>query len=271
MSDRAFLQLLEQLLALGAVFLLDHRAARDDDVVALLVELDDLELERLAFEVARVAHRAHVDQRARQERADVLDVDGEAALDAAADAAGDDLAASSNASSRRVQVRARLAFSRDRRVSPEPSSTLSSATSTSSPTLTSISPRSFWNCSIGMTASDFRPALTTTTSGPTSTTRPVRIWPGRDALARQALFEQLRQNFRSCTTLSVGPTGPFPRRHPARAGLLMNAPGIPARRLINAPPAGCGHGFNAAAGDRAPTEREDPRRRRPRWRSPWSR
>ena len=53
----------------------------------------------------------------------------------------------SNAVSRRSQVRARLAFSRDRRVSPEPSSTLSSATSTSSPTLTSISPRSFLNCS----------------------------------------------------------------------------------------------------------------------------
>ena len=35
----------------------------------------------------------------------------------------------SNAFSSRVQVRARLAFSRDRRVSPEPSSTVSSATS----------------------------------------------------------------------------------------------------------------------------------------------
>ena len=41
-----------------------------------------------------------------------------------------------NAVSRRVHVRARLAFSRDRRVSPEPSSTESSATSISSPTLT---------------------------------------------------------------------------------------------------------------------------------------
>ena len=40
----------------------------------------------------------------------------------------------SKAVSRRVQVRARLAFSRDSRVSPEPSSTLSSATSTVSPT-----------------------------------------------------------------------------------------------------------------------------------------
>ena len=78
--------------ALGAVFLLDDGAARDHDVVALLVELDDLELERLALEVARVAHRAHVDERTGQERAHEIDLDGEAALDAAVDEAGDDLA-----------------------------------------------------------------------------------------------------------------------------------------------------------------------------------
>jgi hypothetical protein len=47
----ALLQLLQQLLALGAVLALDHGAARDDDVVALAVELDDLELELLAFQV----------------------------------------------------------------------------------------------------------------------------------------------------------------------------------------------------------------------------
>src|SRR5215472_17322713 len=84
-----------------------------------------------------------------------------------------------NASSRRVQVRARLAFSRDRRVSPVPSSTESSATSTWSPALTSTSPRSFLNCSRGMTASDFSPTLTMTTSLVTSTMSPVRIMPGR--------------------------------------------------------------------------------------------
>ena len=91
LDDRAFLQLLEQLGALGAVFLLDHRAARHHDVVALLVELDDLELERLAFEVRGIAHRAHVDERAGQERAHEVDLDGEAALDAAVDDALDDL------------------------------------------------------------------------------------------------------------------------------------------------------------------------------------
>src|SRR4249919_557739 len=82
-------QLLKQLLALFRMFALDHRAAGDDDVVALAVQLDELELEFLAFQVGRVAHRAHVDQRTGQEATDVLDVDGEAALDLAADAAGD--------------------------------------------------------------------------------------------------------------------------------------------------------------------------------------
>ena len=91
LDDGAFLQLLEQLRALGAVFLLDDRTTRHDDVVALLVELDDLEFERLAFEVRRIAHRADVDERARQERAHEIDFDGEAALHAAIDDALDDL------------------------------------------------------------------------------------------------------------------------------------------------------------------------------------
>jgi hypothetical protein len=112
-----------------------------------------------------------------------------------------------------------LAFSRDRRVSPEPSSTLSSATSTSSPTLTSISPRSFLNCCVGMTASDLRPALTTTTSGPTSITRPVRIWPGRIRwLAR--LSSNIGQNFRSCSVITFqGLEARCSAVHPAREGL----------------------------------------------------
>ena len=88
----AFLEVLQQRLALGAVLGLDDRAARDDDVIALLIELDDLELERRAFEGRRVADRPHVDERARQERAHEIDVDGEAAANAAADRARDDLA-----------------------------------------------------------------------------------------------------------------------------------------------------------------------------------
>src|SRR5262249_14688302 len=78
---RAFLQRLEQLLALRAEARFEHRAPRHHDVVALAVELDDLEFELLAFEWARVLHRPDVDQRAGQERADAVHHHGEAALD----------------------------------------------------------------------------------------------------------------------------------------------------------------------------------------------
>src|SRR5579863_7002111 len=92
LDDRAFLQLGEQFFALGAVFLLHHRAAGDHHVVAALIELDDLEFQFFAFEVDRVAHRAHVHQRTRKEGAHAIDLDGEAALDLAGDEALDDLA-----------------------------------------------------------------------------------------------------------------------------------------------------------------------------------
>ena len=90
LDDRAFLQVVHQRAALGGEFLLDHRAARDHDVVALLVELDDLEFERLVFEIGGVAHRAHIDQRTWQEGAHGLDLDREAALHAAGNDADDD-------------------------------------------------------------------------------------------------------------------------------------------------------------------------------------
>ena len=64
LDDLAFLQLLERhLLQLGALLLEEH-AARQHDVAALLVELDDLELGALADERVEVAHRAQVDLRA---------------------------------------------------------------------------------------------------------------------------------------------------------------------------------------------------------------
>ncbi len=172
LDDGAFLQLVEQLRALGAVFLLHDRTTRNDDVVALLVELDDLELVDLAFEVARIAHGAHIDERTRQERTDEFDLDGEAALDAAVDEAGDDLALLE----RRLEA---LPGAGPLGLLARQARFTGAVTSTSSPTATSISPRSFLNCATGMTASDLSPALTTTTSGPTSITRPVRIWPGR--------------------------------------------------------------------------------------------
>ena len=63
---RAFLQRREQRLALGARGLFKNRAARHDHVVALAVELDDLELHLLAFVRRGVLHRTKIDQRARQ-------------------------------------------------------------------------------------------------------------------------------------------------------------------------------------------------------------
>ena len=86
----AFLQIVHERIALGRELLFDHRTTRHHNVVALLVELDDLELERLAFQVGGVAHGAHIDQRTGEEGADVFEFDGEAALDPAGDDAGDD-------------------------------------------------------------------------------------------------------------------------------------------------------------------------------------
>src|SRR6187551_3753756 len=90
LHHRAFLQVVHQRAALGGELLLHYGTTRHHDVVALLVELDDLELERLVLEVAGVAHRAHIHQRTGQERADVFQIHRETALDAAGDDADDD-------------------------------------------------------------------------------------------------------------------------------------------------------------------------------------
>ena len=91
-DDRAFMQRGQQFAALFTHRGFDHSAARQHDVVALAVELDDLELHRLAFERRHVLDRARIEQRARQERADAVDQNGQAALDLAVDGAGDELA-----------------------------------------------------------------------------------------------------------------------------------------------------------------------------------
>src|SRR5690606_10249955 len=58
----AFLQGFQQGFALGAVLGFQHATTGNDNVVALLVELDDLELELFVFQVGGVAHRADIDQ-----------------------------------------------------------------------------------------------------------------------------------------------------------------------------------------------------------------
>jgi hypothetical protein len=94
LDDLAFLQLLERhLLQLGALLLQQH-AARQHDVAALLVELDDLEPVLLADERVQVAHRAQVDLRAGQERLHAAaDGDRQAALHPRADRPFDQLVA----------------------------------------------------------------------------------------------------------------------------------------------------------------------------------
>ena len=81
----------QRVLLLLRVLLLEEDLAGQHDVAALLVDLDDAHPQFLAAQRIEIAHGAHVDLRAGQERADA-DVDGEAALDALDDAADDDLA-----------------------------------------------------------------------------------------------------------------------------------------------------------------------------------
>ena len=90
-QDLAFGERVERVLLLLGVLFFEEHLAREHDVAALLVDLDDAHAQLLAAQRVEVANGADVDLRAGQERADA-DVDGEAALDALDDAADDDLA-----------------------------------------------------------------------------------------------------------------------------------------------------------------------------------
>ncbi len=92
LDGRPFLQAFHQGFAVGAHGLFQHGTARHDDVVALAVELDDLELHLLVFVRSGVLDRTHVDQRTRQEGAQTGNHHGETALDLALHHAGDDAA-----------------------------------------------------------------------------------------------------------------------------------------------------------------------------------
>ena len=85
------LQPVEDLLAVLLALLLEHRAAREHDVVARAVELDHLALDLLAQVLVEVRHAADVDQRGGQEAAHA-EVDDQAALDDLDDRALDRLA-----------------------------------------------------------------------------------------------------------------------------------------------------------------------------------
>src|SRR5262249_27582102 len=80
LADLARLEPPEDLLADLLALFLEHRAAREDDVVAAAVELDDFALEFLAEELVEVVDAADVDQRGGKEPAHP-EVEDQAALD----------------------------------------------------------------------------------------------------------------------------------------------------------------------------------------------
>ena len=90
-QDAALFEVLERLAALFVLLFFEQLLARDDDVAALLVELDDGDFHRLALHAIEIADGTKVNLRAGQEGARALNVDGEAALDALDDDAFDRL------------------------------------------------------------------------------------------------------------------------------------------------------------------------------------
>jgi len=88
-ADDARLDLLEELATALAALFLDELATRDDEVLLLLVDLDDLEVEGLADEALEVLRGVDVDLRGRHEGVDA-DGDDQAALDDGLDATLDD-------------------------------------------------------------------------------------------------------------------------------------------------------------------------------------
>ena len=88
-ADFALLQLADEFGALFGAGLFQDGPARDDDVAARTVHLEDGEGLFLAHQRADVAHRTDVDLRARQKGRGAAEVDGEAALNPADDGAHD--------------------------------------------------------------------------------------------------------------------------------------------------------------------------------------
>ena len=89
LADLALVQVVEERGARLGLRLLEQGAAREHDVVAVLVELEDLRLDLLAEVRREVADAAQLDERRRQEAAEA-DVDDESTLDDLDDRTGDD-------------------------------------------------------------------------------------------------------------------------------------------------------------------------------------
>jgi hypothetical protein len=81
LADLILLEVLHELVALARSLLLQDHAARDDDIASALVELDDLELERLAEKLIDVGNTTKRDLRAGKECIDSHEIDDDATLD----------------------------------------------------------------------------------------------------------------------------------------------------------------------------------------------
>src|SRR3954451_22331624 len=90
-DDVAGVEAVEDALAVGLALLLEHRAARQHDVVARAVQLDDLAAQLLRQELVEILDAANVDERRGQEPTHA-EVEDEAALDDLDHAAVDRLA-----------------------------------------------------------------------------------------------------------------------------------------------------------------------------------
>src|SRR5271166_7049225 len=85
-EDRILAQLVQGFGALLALLFFQQLLARNHDVAALLVELDDADIELGILQAVQVAHRTQFHLRARQKRARAQNVHRQAALDAVDDA-----------------------------------------------------------------------------------------------------------------------------------------------------------------------------------------
>ena len=91
-NNLAFFEVLNDFRTLLGARLFENRAARNDDVAATLVHLEDFEGLRVVHERRDVADRTDVDLRTRQEGNGAVEIDGEATLDLVEDDAFDALA-----------------------------------------------------------------------------------------------------------------------------------------------------------------------------------
>src|SRR5271170_4666079 len=80
-DDLALFEVLHQLLALFGAGLFQHGAARDDNIAAPAIHLEDLKRLLIVHQRRHVADRPDIDLRARQESDRPVEIDGKAALD----------------------------------------------------------------------------------------------------------------------------------------------------------------------------------------------